>query len=175
MRRLPRIVLLAALAALTPALAGCENMDLDKFDFFGLSQKKPLPGERRALFPEGVPGVTQGIPREYQKDYVEQQQQQRQQQLNNTTPAQPAAGADGQAATGAPENKTAAVAPAENPQPKPKPKQTVKRKPKPVAPAAAPAEPDQAAQQQPGAWPAPAQQNQPPQAAWPSTPPATSR
>ena len=31
--------------------------------------KKPLPGERRAVFPEGVPGVPQGVPREMVKGY----------------------------------------------------------------------------------------------------------
>ncbi len=62
-----RIVLLAALVALAPALAGCENIDMDKLDVFGLTKKKPLPGERKPLFPQGVPGVTQGIPPEYMK------------------------------------------------------------------------------------------------------------
>jgi hypothetical protein len=47
------------------ALAGCESMDF--MDVF--SQKKPLPGERRAVFPEGVPGVPQGVPREMTKGY----------------------------------------------------------------------------------------------------------
>ena len=28
------------------------------------NQKKPLPGERKAVFPEGVPGVPQGVPPE---------------------------------------------------------------------------------------------------------------
>ena len=31
--------------------------------------KKPLPGERRAVFPEGVPGVPQGVPPELVKGY----------------------------------------------------------------------------------------------------------
>ena len=77
MRRYPRIVVLAALVALAPVLAGCENFDPDKLDFLGLNKKKPLPGERQPVFPNGVPGVTQGIPPEYQKSYVEQQQQER--------------------------------------------------------------------------------------------------
>ena len=33
------------------------------FNPFGTA-KKPLPGERRAVFPEGVPGVQQGVPPE---------------------------------------------------------------------------------------------------------------
>jgi hypothetical protein len=73
MRRANRVVL-AALCSLT--LGGCEtssfwdsaNSASDRFsdmlsDFnpFGTA-KKPLPGERRAVFPEGVPGVQQGVP-----------------------------------------------------------------------------------------------------------------
>src|SRR5262245_11780715 len=75
MRRVNRVILIA-LCALT--LGGCEtssfwdsaNNASDKFsdmmsDFspFGTA-KKPLPGERRAVFPEGVPGVQQGVPQE---------------------------------------------------------------------------------------------------------------
>ena len=51
-----------ALLAIAPMLAACESFDLDSLDVFGLSDKKKLPGERKALFPEGVPGVSQGIP-----------------------------------------------------------------------------------------------------------------
>jgi hypothetical protein len=68
------------------ALGGCETSSFwdsannvqDKFqdalsDFnpFGTA-KKPLPGERRAVFPEGVPGVQQGVP----SDLVRGNQQQ---------------------------------------------------------------------------------------------------
>ncbi len=68
MRRLHRVVLLVGLVAVAPVLAGCEDFDADKFDVFGINQKKKLPGERKELFPEGVPGVTQGIPPEYLKE-----------------------------------------------------------------------------------------------------------
>ena len=47
MRRMHRIVLLAGLVALAPVLAGCEDFDMDKFDVFGLNDKKKLPGERK--------------------------------------------------------------------------------------------------------------------------------
>ena len=67
MRRMHRIVLLVGLMALAPVLAGCENFDMDSLDFLHLNDKKKLPGERKELFPEGVPGVTQGIPPEYMK------------------------------------------------------------------------------------------------------------
>ena len=67
MRRMHRIVMLAALVALAPALSGCANFDPDKLDVFGLNEKKKLPGDRKAVFPEGVPGVSQGIPPEFIK------------------------------------------------------------------------------------------------------------
>ncbi len=78
MRRIVRMMSRAAALAAALALAGCGTSSIwdnansisDKFsdamhDFnpFGTS-KKPLPGERRAVFPEGVPGVQQGVPRE---------------------------------------------------------------------------------------------------------------
>jgi hypothetical protein len=71
--RINRVILLALLP-LSVGLSGCgtfwdgANSLTDKFsdvmyDFnpFGTG-KKPLPGERRPVFPEGVPGVHQGIP-----------------------------------------------------------------------------------------------------------------
>ena len=70
-----RAVLLAALLAITPVLAACGSFDLDKLDVFGLNEKKKLPGERKAMFPEGVPGVQQGVPKEYMQGYQEKQQQ----------------------------------------------------------------------------------------------------
>lgn len=66
-----RIVTAAALA-LGFALAGCDSFDpldkLSELDIMGVS-KKPLPGERRPVFDQGVPGVPQGVPREMVKGY----------------------------------------------------------------------------------------------------------
>src|SRR6266545_8358426 len=65
---------LRPVAALTIglALAGCSSFDpTDLADW--ISPKKPLPGERRAVFPEGVPGVPQGVPPELTKGYQESQ------------------------------------------------------------------------------------------------------
>jgi hypothetical protein len=72
--RIIRAILLAAVLPLSASLGGCgtfwdsANSITDRFsdamhDFnpFGTG-KKPLPGERRPVFPEGVPGVHQGIP-----------------------------------------------------------------------------------------------------------------
>ena len=66
-----RILTAAALAGVL-LLGGCTTFDpIDMFqdwDLLGVG-KKPLPGERRAVFPEGVPGVPQGVPREMVKGY----------------------------------------------------------------------------------------------------------
>jgi len=86
MRRTGRLVLIAALLPLTSLLGGCETSSFwdsannvsDKFtdmmaDFnpFG-GAKKPLPGERRAVFPEGVPGVQQGVPPELMRGHQQE-------------------------------------------------------------------------------------------------------
>jgi hypothetical protein len=62
----------SAALLLALALGGCDSFDpLDKFqdwDIMG-SNKKPLQGDRRAVFPEGVPGVAKGVPPELVKGY----------------------------------------------------------------------------------------------------------
>ncbi len=61
-----RLILLAVLGTFGGALGGCGGGALNDFDPSSwldfLDTKKKLPGERRAVFPEGVPGVDQGIP-----------------------------------------------------------------------------------------------------------------
>src|ERR1051325_9259469 len=114
MRAPSRIVVLAMLAAAVPALSGCTNFDPDNLDVFKLNEKKKLPGERKELFPGGVPGVTQGIPPEYVKG-------------NHPPPetAQalqaPASEHNKAAEEAEPEKKAAA-----EPEPKPKPKRAAK-------------------------------------------------
>ncbi len=139
MRRPRNILPLVLLLAMAPAFAGCANFDLDKLDVFGWNEKKKLPGERQPVFPEGVPGVTQGIPPEYIKGH------QPPEDSAQLIPPEPAASAP----PPAPE--------------KPKPKAAVKRTPKPAAKpkpvAAAPQAEPAAQQQQPAAWPAPQQQD----------------
>ena len=62
----------AAALAFGLALAGCDSFDpldkLSELDIMGTS-KKPLQGERRAVFDSGVPGVPQGVPPELVKGY----------------------------------------------------------------------------------------------------------
>ena len=74
MDRMGRLLAGATLLALGLALAGC-SADPSKFDPTDLldnvfsEQKKPLPGDRKALFPTGTPGVPQGVPPELVKGY----------------------------------------------------------------------------------------------------------
>jgi len=182
MPRVRALVLAAALTGAAAVLAGCENFDLDKLDVFNLNEKKKLPGERKELFPGGVPGVSQGIPPEYLKGHE-------QDQPGAAIPT-PAAQPGEQTATSE-EGKTAAVAPAAQAsskteaepksepksEPKPKPKAKAKAKPKPkrqgepetktAGPSAAP---QPAAQPQSQPWPAsPSQSQQGTSAPWPST------
>jgi hypothetical protein len=69
MRRPQRLIATAVLIALSGALAGCGstgNFDpSDLLDF--LDTKKKLPGDRKPVFPEGVPGLEQGVPKDLYK------------------------------------------------------------------------------------------------------------
>src|SRR5438128_9637038 len=75
MRRPQRLIATAVLIALSGALAGCGstgNFDpSDLLDF--LDTKKKLPGERKPVFPEGVPGLEQGVPKDLYKGARQQQ------------------------------------------------------------------------------------------------------
>lgn len=185
MRRIHRVVMLALLIGVGPIIAGCTDFDPDKLDVLGLNEKKKLPGVRKPLFPEGVPGVTQGVPPEYLKGNVAEQ---------------PGAAVPIEAlkATETPAAQTASAEPAataEKPKAKPRPRKRVAAKPKPTRvdvssqPAAQPATqpaaqaaspwpaapPPQQAQKQPAQqqaaspWPEPQAQQAP--APWPSAPP----
>jgi hypothetical protein len=165
MRSMRRFVLIAVLTAVTPVLAGCADFDLDKLDVFGLNEKKKLPGERRDLFPEGVPGVTQGIPPEYMMGQRQQQEA-------------------AEAAAAAEAAKTAAAPPPEEAKPKPKPKRVAKPADTGSRPARVTVQPTRAAPQaaqggtapwptqrsaQQSPWPSPSQSSS--SAPWPSAPP----
>jgi hypothetical protein len=179
--RIHRAVLVALLIGIGPVVAGCaDGFDMDKLDVFGLAQKKKLPGERHALFPEGVPGVSQGIPPEYLQGNLAQQS-------GAAVPIEPLKTEQAQPA------QTAAAEQAEEkpkPKPKPKPKKQVAARPKPTrvnvsTPQQAPAQqsPAQGASPWPSAPPPPAQQpaqqagspwpdqQQQAPAPWPSAPP----
>jgi hypothetical protein len=180
MRPWNRIVLLAGMVALAPVLAGCADFDADKLDVFHLNDKKPIPGERKPVFPSGVPGVTQGIPPEYLHPNQPPQDAALAtppvQQSNNPPAPEPALAP---AVAAAPPNasRTASVEPhnivpesdAPKHKPKPKPKAAQKPKPKPTQVTVRP-------QPQQQAWPAELaqpQQQQQQEAPWPNNGQAT--
>jgi len=78
-RHTRRLVLAVTLAGLACGLSGCGGAAVNSFDptdwLDFLDQKKPLPGNRKPVFPEGVPGVEQGVPKDLYKENVERQQQ----------------------------------------------------------------------------------------------------
>jgi len=76
MRRIAVTVLLASMLAVP--VGGCATISdftIDPAEWFSgdwFGNKKPLPGERKRVFPEGVPGVSRGIPPELVKGHQEQ-------------------------------------------------------------------------------------------------------
>jgi hypothetical protein len=94
MKRIPRVLFISALLALSLPLAACESMDnlpsLDPSDLFSadfFNTKKKLPGERKPVFPEGVPGVARGVPPELVKG--NQQQADLSETPENAVPVEP--------------------------------------------------------------------------------------
>jgi hypothetical protein len=77
MRRPQRLIALAVLIALSGALSGCGGGGLSSFDpsdlLDFLDTKKKLPGERKPVFPEGVPGLEQGVPKNLYKGSRQEQ------------------------------------------------------------------------------------------------------
>lgn len=126
MIRLARMVGIASALAMVLPLAACADFDpQDALESVFSSQKKPLTGERKALFPEGTPGVQQGVPQDLVKGY---------QPPPDAAPSASAATPDDQA-------------PPPKPKAKPKPKVA-------AAPASAPAAPTPApAPEQTSPWP----------------------
>ena len=168
MRMTTRVVVLTVLVAAAPVLSGCANFDPDSLDVFHLNEKKKLPGERKELFPGGVPGVTQGIPPEYVKG--NHPPPETAQALQAPAPEQ------GKTTEEAESEKKAAAA---EPEPKPKPKRAAKPRTASQQPAQAANQPQQrlapwpqqdpqpAPQQAQSPWPT---QGQTTTAPWPSSP-----
>jgi outer membrane biosynthesis protein TonB len=77
MRRSQRLIAAAVLIALSGDLAGCSS-SLSNFDpsdlLDWLDTKKKLQGDRKPVFPEGVPGVEQGVPKSLYKGAQETNQ-----------------------------------------------------------------------------------------------------
>jgi hypothetical protein len=155
MKRIARTVCMAAL--LTLPLAACASISdfsIDPTEWFEgdwFGAKKKLPGERKPVFPEGVPGVTRGVPRDLVKGN----------QATDDVADIPAGG---------PGTEQAAV-PQQEPKakPKPKPKPKVAAKPAPVEgePESRPTPVTIRRSDQPAG-----QQQQPAASGWPEAPPA---
>ena len=74
MRRTPRLIAAAVLIAFTGLLGGCSSGGFDPSDLLDfLDTKKKLPGDRKPVFPEGVPGLEQGVPKDMYKGAQQQQ------------------------------------------------------------------------------------------------------
>jgi hypothetical protein len=155
MNRFARGALTLSLLSIGFGLAGCGSMDTSNFDptaIFDLeifNTKKKLPGERKAVFPEGTPGVPQGVPQELVKG-------------NQPAPeAEPAAK----------ETQSAEAKPEPKPKAKPKPK-VVERPRDDSTPTAVTVRPSSQAQAsaQPQAQPQ-SQAQSPSQVQWPDPPP----
>ena len=63
MRRFDHIVRIASVLALGLSLSACEYLENL------MDTKKPLPGERKPVFSDGVPGVPKGVPPELVRGY----------------------------------------------------------------------------------------------------------
>jgi len=177
MRRSQRLIAAAVLIALSGALAGCSsslsNFDpSDLLDF--LDTKKKLPGERKPVFPDGVPGLEQGVPKQLYKgsaqERLDQQNAQAAAAASAPPPEQPkskhAAKSKGKPPATASTAPAAAPDPDAAPEeeggtaaapPAPKPKKIVRRRttaPPPDQPAQ-PGQPAQSSQQSAAPFPAP--------------------
>ena len=71
MRPHVRLGFAIGLAGAVALVSGCSNfsLDPDKLDFSLFDTKQKLSGERKEVFPGGVPGVTPGVPPELMKGY----------------------------------------------------------------------------------------------------------
>jgi hypothetical protein len=71
MRPSQRLIAAAVLIVFSVVLAGCSSSfgsDFDPTDLLDwLDTKKKLPGKREPVFPDGVPGMEQGVPKEMYK------------------------------------------------------------------------------------------------------------
>jgi hypothetical protein len=171
MRRSQRLIAATVLIALSGALAGCSSLyNFDPTDALDwLDTKKKLPGERKPVFPDGVPGLEQGVPKElYKGSRQEQIDQQNAQTAAAATTAPPEDPKSKRAAKGKKQPATAATAPAQEPAagpdaaaapedeggtaaapPAPPPKKIVRKRttaPPPDQPAAQSGQPSQSAQ-----------------------------
>jgi hypothetical protein len=178
MRRLQRLIAASVLIALSGAVAGCSSgiSSWDPMDMLDwIDTKKKLPGERKPVFPDGVPGLEQGVPKSLYKGASQQEIDQQNAQAAAAAAAAPAPPQDAKSKrsaksrskqtdtattepTATPEEDTSAAAP-----PAPKPKKIVRQRttapppdqPADAQPAGQPAQSSQPTQQSAAPFPAP--------------------
>jgi hypothetical protein len=186
MRLSQRLIAATVLVALSTILGACSSSmsNFDPSDLLDwMDSKKKLPGQRQPVFPDGVPGLEQGVPKDLYRGAQEQPADPNAQTATAAPPPpveepkgkkakgkklkQPAAAPDGAqpAAEADPNAPADANAPTESEgaapavPPAPKPKKIVRRRitaPPPDQQAAQPAQQAAPAQQQQSAAPFPA-------------------
>jgi hypothetical protein len=73
-RHTSRLLAAAFALCLAVPLSGCATPSWDPTDLLDfLDTKKRTPGERKPVFPEGVPGISQGVPKEMIRGSAEAQ------------------------------------------------------------------------------------------------------
>ena len=170
-----RLIALAVVVALSGALAGCGGGGMSNFDpsdlLDFLDTKKKLPGERKPVFPEGVPGLEQGVPKELYKGSRQQQIDEQNAQAAAAAAAPPPEPPSKSASKSKSKGKQAEPAEAANPDaaseeegstaaapPPPKPQKIVRRRTTAPPPDAAPVQqpaPAPSQQQSTSSFPAP--------------------
>jgi hypothetical protein len=181
MTRFVRVGLTVGTLLIGFALVGCEDFDPSAvFDSELFNTKKKLPGERIPVFPEGTPGVPQGVPPELVKGYQAppdpatasreaSSKTASKEAPNKETSSKDASNKDASGKDAKETSKQAAAEPTElKPKPKPKPKPKVAAKPAEQTTASAAPAPQPAPQSQ--QWPDQSQTQQAPAAAaWPGS------
>jgi hypothetical protein len=165
MRRSQRLIAAAVLVSLSTVLAGCSdslsNWDpTDMLDF--LDTKKKIPGDRKPVFPEGVPGLEQGVPKELYKGSAQERIDQQNAQAAAAASAPAGAPTSKQAKSKSKQPAAADAASAEDgganaAPPAPKPKKIARQR------TTAPPPDQQTAQPAPSGQPAQSAQPAPPQ------------
>ena len=140
--------------AMSLNLAACESFDIG--DLLP-DPKKKIPGERKEVFPGGVPGVTQGVPPELMK--------------GNVSTEDPGAAALQQVREAEERRAAEQKAAEEQAKQKQRPRRTAAPKPAPQPEPEAAPQPQQAQQARPAASPWPSSNTQQAgQSAWPAPP-----
>jgi len=158
MRSLQRLIAASVLVALSGAVAGCSGSvtswdPMDMLDF--LDTKKKLQGDRKPVFPEGVPGLEQGVPKSLYKGAQQEADQQSAQAAaaaatQPTQDAKPKRSAKSQSKQGATANADPAATPEEDATAAapPAPKKKIVRQRTTAPPPDQPADAQSATQQQ---------------------------